>query len=250
MSSKYETGHSKNMANFHTLITYLESQPDYAPDADELKLAALTAFKTEVETASDHLVEVARAMQQIINDRQALFADARDTANRIMNYLESNITDKEAIKDVRTFHNEMKSKPLSRTEIIKDDGTTSEKTYSSNRLSYDSIAEHFHNIVERLKTVPGYAPSDNKIKLATLMTQSEGLLKINKDIASHFVIVTNARDLRNSLMYTDDTGLVDKANRIKKYLKYKFGNKSDQYHFAHNLKYSDKKIRKTDIIDP
>lgn len=248
MASKFETGHFKNLSNFGTLLTYLSSQPTYAPDADELKLPQLQDFLTQMEQATNQLITDAQAAQQLINYRQQTFEQARKLAKKIMLYLESNSTDEAAIKDVRTHYNEMQSKRVTKVQTVNEDGSTSEKSYSSNRLSYTSMAEHFQNMVARLKTVPGYAPSDNTIKIDTLEDHSAALHTANNDIASSLVTVTNTRNTRDQLMYSKNTGLVDLALRIKNYLKYKYGTQSDQYHFANSLKYTRKQIRTNDPL--
>lgn len=248
MASKFETGHFKNLSNFSTLLTYLATQPTYAPDAAELTLPQLQNFLTDMEDATNQLITDAQATQQLINDRQQTFEQARKLAKRIMLYLEANSTDDEAIKDVRTHYNEMQSKKVTKVQTVNEDGSTSEKTYSSNRLSYTSMAEHFQNMVERLKTVPGYAPSDNAIKIDTLEDLSAALHTANNSIATSFVTVTNTRNHRDQLMYSKNTGLVDLAFRIKNYLKYKYGAQSDQYHFANNLKYTRKQVRINDPV--
>lgn len=250
MASKFETGHFKNLSNFGTLVTYLATQPAYAPDAAELTVPQLQDFLANMEDATNQLVADAQAAQQLINDRQQIFEQTRKLARKIMLYLESNITDEAAIKDVRTHYNDMQSKKVTKVQTINDDGSTSEKSYSSNRLSYTSMAEHFQKMVERLKTVQGYAPTDNSIRIDTLEDLSSELHNANSSIAASFVTVTNSRNTRDHLMYGKNTGLVDLAMRIKKYLKYKYGTNSDQYHFAHKLKYTRKQIRINDPVPP
>lgn len=248
MASKFESGHFINLAQFQNLNTYLGSQASYAPDAPEIQLPQLTAFAQEVSTATDLLVQEAATLQQVVNDRQQLFAQSIKVARRVMNYLEATSTNQEAIKDVRVHFTDMLSKKVSKKQIVADDGSVSDKSYSSSRLSYHSIAENFQKMVERLATMPVYAPSDNTVQLATLNTAYASLHNINTQVNNQFVTVTNARNHRDQLMYGKDIGLVDRANRIKKYLKYKYGPQSDQYKFASKLIFRRKQIRTNDPI--
>lgn len=248
MASKFETGHFINLSNFGTLISYLGTQPLYSPDATDLSIAQLTTYKQEVEDATNALVTEAAQLQQVINDRIQTFEQMRKLATRIMRYLEANSLDHEAIKDVRTFYKELQSKALNKKQVINEDGSVSEKTYSSSRLSYHSKAEHFQQMVARLATMPVYNPSDNTISLASLQAMSQTLNNHNAQVNTKYQLVTNARNERDNLMYQKDTGLVDKALRVKKYLQYKYGTQSDQYTYANSLRFTKKQVRKSETI--
>lgn len=248
MASKFETGHFINLSNFGTLIAYLGTQPQYSPDAADLSIASLTDYKDEVENATNTLVTEAAQLQQVINDRVQAFAQMQKLATRIMRYLEATSLDSEAIKDVKTFYKELLSKSLTKKEVINEDGSISEKTYSSSHLSYHSKAEHFQQMIARIATMPVYAPSDNAISIASLQAISQELFNHNQQVNAKYQEVVNTRNNRNILMYQKDIGLVDKAKRIKKYLQYKYGTQSDQYNYANSLKFTKKQVRQQDTI--
>lgn len=248
MASKFETGHFINLSNFGTLISYLNTQPLYSPDAADITLAGLTTYKQDLDDVTNNLVTTAAELQQIINDREQAFTQMRKLVVRIMRYLEANSLDHEAIKDVKTFYKEILGKGTTKKQIVAEDGTVSEKTYSSSRLSYHSKAEHFQQMIARIATMPIYAPSDSAITSANLQTISQGLHTLNQQVNAKYQEVVNIRNNRNLLMYQKDTGLVDKTLRVKKYLQYKYGTQSDQYRYALSLKFTKKQVRIQETI--
>lgn len=248
MASRFETGHFINLSNFGTLLTYLATQPAYLPDAAELKPAALEQYRQEVQTATNALITEAAALQQAVNNRQQLFEQMRKLARRLMRYLEANSTDHEAIKDVSTHYRLLSARPVSRKIVVQEDGTVSEKAYSGSRLSFHSMAENFQKMVERIATMPHYAPTDIRISLPALQARYEELHTTNSAVNTQYQVVHNARYNRDLLMYKKDTGLVDLVRREKKYLQYKYGPASDQYHYANSLRFTRKQLRTGELI--
>jgi hypothetical protein len=249
MASKFETGHFKNMANFNSLISYLQALPNYAPDAQELKLTELVSVQNQAKATTDQLVTTAAALQQKVNDRQQLFDQARKLAVRLMRYLEARFADNEAaLKDVRSHYTNLFSKKVNKKETIAPDGTVSEKTYSSSRLSFDSMAENFQKMVERLSTFHDYTPSEPSLQLLTLKQQYQELMNVNKTVNEQYIVVSNARIARDKMMYDKNTGMVDIAQRIKKYLQYQYGTQSEHTQYADRLKFTRKQIRINPIV--
>lgn len=243
MASKYETGHFKNLSNFSSLISYLDTLSSYAPDATEIQMRSLQTLYDDTKTATDNLVTMSAALQQSINDRQLKFEQMRKLSTKIMKYLEANSTDDEAIKDVLTHYRDLGSKKLSRKETVGADGSVSEKTYSSSRLSFESKAENFQKMVERLATIPGYAPSNVELQIPTLQTVYENLHTINRAVNEEYHEVNQSRTARNQLMYEKNTGLVDIAQRVKKHLQYQYGSTSEQYRHASAIKFTKKRMK-------
>lgn len=246
MSSKFETGHFINLSNFKTLLSYINSLPAYSPDADEIKSTTLTDLCTRVETATNDLIASTSAFQELINDRQRLFAQTMKHASRIVSYLEANISDDAAIKDVKTYYNLLASRKLSRKEKIAADGSISEKTYSTSRMSYHSRAENFQKMVERISTIDGYSPTEAGSSLTALRAAYQALHDMNENVNAEYNKMNMLRNKRDILMYKKDTGLVDSALRVKKYLKFKFGDNSEEYRTSTKLIFRKKQIRIAD----
>lgn len=249
MASRFETGHFINLSNFGTLLTYLATQPAYLPDAAALQLVALEQYRQEVNTATNTLVTAGAVLQQEVNNRQELFEQTRTLARRLMRYLTASSTDHEAIKDVNTHYRMLFARPVSRRIIVQEDGTVAEKAYSGSRLSFHSMAENFQKMVERIATMPHYAPADNSIGLTTLQDRYQELHTTNSGVNTQYQMVHNARYNRDLLMYKTDTGMLALARRVKRYLQYKYGLGSEQYHYANALRFTGKQIRTGELLD-
>lgn len=243
MASKFETGHFKNLANFGTLINYLGTQPTYMPDEVSIQLASLDAQRAEIEMATTNLVAHAAELQVSINTRQQQFAQMRKFATRLMRYLEAIGVDTDTLNDVKTHYKNLSTKKLGRVEKIGEDGSVSEKTYSSSRLSYESMAENFQKMVARIASISNYAPNEQAIQINNLNAQYEQLHNTNEQVNAQFQLVYNTRNLRDQLMYSKGSGLYDIVMRIKKYLQFKYGLQSDQVKYANTLTFTRKQIR-------
>jgi len=243
MASKFETGHFVNLSNFGKLISYLYSLPNYAPDAVELRLPQLENLKTSLEAATQNLVTSAAMLQQNINDRQQLYTQTRKLAMRLMRYLEASSTDHEAIKDVKSHYKLLFAQKLTKISNVAEDGTVSEKTYSSNRLSFDSLAENFQKMYERISIMIDYAPTDNTLQIPNLQQKYQELLTTNTLLNNQYQAVYNARNTRDLLMYQKDTGLVDVAARVRKYVQYQYGFQSEAAQYVKNINFTRKQLR-------
>ena len=62
------------------------------------------------------------------------------------------------------------------------------------------------------------------------------MTKKNQEISDAYTAVDNVRIERNETLYNDSTGLVSRANEVKKYVKSIFGASSPQYAQVSGLK--------------
>lgn len=84
----------------------------------------------------------------------------------------------------------------------------------------------------------GYAPNETALKVATLTTLLADMRTKNTAAINALTPLSNARIARNTILYTDGTGLVDIAGEVKKYVKSVFGGTSPQYKQVSGLKFT------------
>lgn len=228
MSSQSETGHAKNVANLYSLISFVGGYGTaYNPNKPTLQPAVLSAK----HLASDNAVKAVNTGVQphtaAVNARQAAFAPLTKLSTRIINALDVAVDDDAIVKDARTIVNKLMGNRRTPKPIDPISGTST--AYSASQRSFDMRIDHFHKLVQLVKATPAYSPNETELQVTTLETQHAALEAANNAVKDAYTVITNARDQRDTELYTSPTGLVDVAADVKKYVKSVFGADSTQF---------------------
>jgi len=227
----YETGHARNVAQFQQLISFVDSWgAPYAPSNTAIALTALNTKLTDTTIAMDEVGFSLAISKTAINERENTFAGLRKLTTRIINYYESTGADANKIKDVRTLKRKIDGK---RAKQLVDDPSTpedeSQNGISAAQMSYTQLIEHLSGIINILSNDLLYAPTEADLKLTALNTLVTNLKTANNLVIDAITGISNKRGDRNEVMYKDESGLIDLAFTVKKYVKAAFGTDSLQY---------------------
>lgn len=88
---------------------------------------------------------------------------------------------------------------------------------------------------------PSYAPNETELQITSLQAKAQDLRDKNNQVATAYTAVSNARLERNRILYQENTGLVDTALDVKKYLKSLFGASSAEYNQIKGIKFKNEK---------
>jgi hypothetical protein len=88
-----------------------------------------------------------------------------------------------------------------------------------------------------LASEPSYAPNETELQITSLQARAQDLSNKNNQEASADTAVSNARLERNRILYQENTGLVDTALDVKKYVKSLFGASSPEYNQIKGIKF-------------
>ncbi|MEN2434521.1 hypothetical protein AAH994_03830 [Weeksellaceae bacterium A-14] len=116
---------------------------------------------------------------------------------------------------------------------------------SVSRQSYNMLTENFSALLDLVASVPSYTPNETELSVASLTTFRDQLQTENTNVITAEVAYSNARIARDKLLYSKDTGLVDIAFDVKKYVKAIFGATSPQYKQISVIKFTNKQKRLT-----
>lgn len=230
MASTSEVGHAKNVANLHDLMTFVEGyETNYNPNKNSLKLPQLTTLFTESEAALQHVVNKNTAYNTAVNNRVAAFEGLRSLATRMVNALETTDASKETIEDAKGYNRKLQGKRASKRKQPTNPNQEAPKTISSSQQSYDQLIQHFKGLISILKNEPSYAPNETPLTIVTLEDKAANLHDKNHLVADAYTAVSNARMNRDKILYNEDTGLVDTASEVKKYIKSVYGATSPEF---------------------
>jgi len=96
-------------------------------------------------------------------------------------------------------------------------------------LSYDNLVGHVDGYLGVLANISAYKPNEADLKLPALQAFGDDLRAKNDAVSSTFVPLSQARGLRDQLLYQADTSVVNTALLVKEYVKGAFGTQSQLY---------------------
>jgi len=239
MSSTSEVGHAKNVANFQDLITYCTAYGTaYNPSKPALQLTSLNTLLTSAQTELANVTTAKNTFDTITGDRQLAFEPLKSLATKVFNYLSVTDATDQTIADAKTINNKIQGRRSGTvSETAPTEGGTSPNTVSVSRQSYDMLTENFSALIDLVSSVPSYTPNETELTTASLTTFHGNLQTANTNVINAEVAYSNARISRNTVLYSDDTGLIDIASDVKKYVKAIFGATSPQYKQVSGIKF-------------
>ena len=240
MPSTSEVGHAKNVANFADLIAYCTAYgTTYNPSKTALQLPSLNTLLTSAQTEIANVTTAKNAFDTVTGDRQVAFEPLKSLATKVFNFISVTEATDQTIADAKTINNRLQGR---RAETIKEipapEGGTTPNTVSVSRQSYDSLTENFSALIDLVSSIPSYTPNEAELTAASLTTFHGNLQTANTNVINAEVAYSNARISRDNTLYADNTGLVDVASDVKKYVKAIFGATSPQYKQVSGIKFT------------
>lgn len=237
-NSVSETGHAKNVANFQSLIAFVTAYgAAYNPSKNALKLPQLTALATAVQASLGDVVTKNTAFNNKVNERAVVFKNLKTLATRLVNALQITDASSQKVDDAKGFNKKLQGTKSKKTETPNAPNAEVPKTISTSQLSYDQQIQHFAGLISVLKSETTYLPNEADLKVASLTTKQTDLTAKNNAVATAYAAINNSRIARNAILYKEETGLLDIAADVKKYIKSIYGAASPQFAQVSGLKF-------------
>jgi len=230
-----ESGDLKLLANFRKLIDLVSADNQYKPSNAALKPPALESQHATGLAAAHDVPATFVTNMAAISDREAAFGEVNPTMSRLHDLAKASGARGEKITDMNTFKRKLirprKAKP--RAASTSGDAAAAapetDRQRSSAQTSYDNQVGHIRGYLGVLGTIGDYKPNEADLKLAALQAWVDDLQAKNDAVSSTFVPLSQARDLRDRLLYTDENSIVNTALRVKEYVKGSQGTRSGLY---------------------
>jgi len=229
-----ESGDLKLLGNFRKLIDLVSADPNYKPSNASLTPAALNAQHTAGLAAANDVPAKLTLNMTAISDREEAFGDVSPLMTRVHGVAKASGASDAQVEDLNSFKRKLTSKRKAKTkaEVAGAPGagtTESESSRSSAQLGYDNLVGHIRGYLGVLGTMPAYNPNEADLKLLALNLFADGLQAKNDAVSSTFVPLSQARGLRDQLLYQADNSVVNTAALAKQYVKGAFGTQSQLY---------------------
>lgn len=225
MASTSEQGHNRNAANFEKLIIHCVSYgAAYNPSKASLKTAAIQAQATAARNSLTAINVLAPIHKNAVAARITAFQPLPKLITRLSNALKASDTTPEVNDAAATIIRKLQGRRATPKKTNEEKKTAADAGQeivenSTSQLSYDNRLDNFDKLIKMLASIPQYAPNEAELKITTLTSIYNDLKAKNTAVTTAKVPLNNARILRDTLFYKDNTGLVDTANNIKTYIR-------------------------------
>lgn len=236
MTSKSESGHAVNVANFSRIIQYCAAMgADYTPPDSAISVVNLKVAEADMKDCLADFNLKAVPWMLAVNDRELAIAPLNKLLTKVKNLANACDVSQEFKNDVKSIVKEIqgvRAKPKIVTEPGDDKAPTTGtiKNISAAQTGYDNRVQNFDKLIQLLKAEPGYAPLEDELKTATLKDLLTTLNDKNALVASKLPDLDNARVKRDKFLYTKFKSGNELASKVKSYMKAKFGGNSPEYH--------------------
>ena len=242
MSTTFETGHAKNVANFKSLINCLETfGVTYNPAKETLKIPHLNTIFSKAQTDLLNVVDKNTNYNSAVINRSRAFENLQSLSTRLVNALKATDAPPQRVDDAKGFQRKLQGKRATAIPKPIDENQPAPVTISSSQRSYDQQVQHFTGLIAVLKSEVSYKPNENELKIDTLTGMQNDLFEQNNEVSMAHAIITGARIQRNQTFYANNNGLVDIAQEIKNYVKSAYGANSPQYKQLNALRFRKEK---------
>ncbi|RTY87998.1 hypothetical protein [Flavobacterium sp. GT3R68] len=228
--STSEKGHAVNVANLQELIAFVTGLgTTYNPSKPSLKLAQLNTLVTNANAHLANVININVAYNNMVNERVSAFRTLKPLATRLINALDITDATDAKVADAKAYNKKIQG-PTARTRRKLAQATDTESTtISTSQQSYDMQIQHFAGLIATMQSEPSYAPNETDLKIAALVAKHTDLIAKNKAVSSANAKINNARIARDTTLYAPDSGLVDTATEVKKYIKSIYGGTSPYF---------------------
>jgi hypothetical protein len=233
-----ETGIIPNIEHFKTLISSCEGYTTrYQPSNPKLLIPNLQTIHTNAKNAVDEVTTETTPRTNVINARQLLFAQLPPYATRIIAGLSAceKIT-KATIDDAKFYLRKIRGERKSKK--ILNPAPEDPKQISVSQRSYQNQAEFFTKLISFVLSQPTYTPNETELKEPALKAFATSLDNANDDAIEANTPWLNALIARDLILYAPETGLVDIALAVKKYVKSVKDITSEEYALISGLEFT------------
>ncbi len=234
MASTSETGHYKNIANFHQLYTVCNTLgPSYNPSNPLLSITSLNTLHNNALLAYNTSITTKQPYTQAVNARQADFAGMRQTATRVFHAFKITPTvDAALLADLKSILDRIRGERT--TKAVPE----SENAISVSQQSFDMLYSHYSKFIALVMQVPAYSPNEPELQPAQLVTLQNLLLSRNQSVVQASMQYKATVIGRNDLLYREPDGIVPVAKAVKSYIGSAFGTSSEPYRIIKGIRFT------------
>lgn len=243
---KTESGHMKVIGNFRKLIDWVTADENYKPSNAPLKPPAMETQYASALTALEAVAEKHGPYKAALAERKVAFDSLSKKSRQIRNVAKASGASVETLANLDTPLTKLLGERKS--EKIKDDPSPpanapgqpengAGKQHSASQMSFDNRIGNFATLLSVVGTIAAYNPNEADLKLTALQAFADELTAKNNAVNTAFVPLSQARALRDQLLYQGEGSVINVAMLAKAYVKGVLGVSSHLYQQIKGLKF-------------
>lgn len=242
MSTK-QTSIGSNVVNLGELTERVSTfGVKYNPVRSDFTISNLTALKTSAETLAELVKTAENVDNNSIAARTLSFKNNDGLVTRAINSYKISGASEQSIlqaeSKVRIYRNIRVSEKPTAEEIAAAKVEGKELRINVHHNStFDKKIENFADFIDFLDNSSKYRPNETDIAVEGLTAKLTELKIQNSTCSKTSAELDAARMARDTMMFTNGTGMVDIAKGVKQYIKSVFGATSLQYKSISDLKF-------------
>ena len=104
-------------------------------------------------------------------------------------------------------------------------------------MSYDNQIGNVDSLVSLFSNIPSYKPNEAELQVPALQAFATELRAANDAVSTTFVPLSQARGVRDQVLYTNDDSVVNTALLCKAYVSAAFGTQSQLFKAIKGLRF-------------
>jgi hypothetical protein len=214
--------------DLHKLLSGYEA---YTPPREEESLEGFQAFITKLSKSDENVINKVQNYRNISRLRRDTFFNGPGSIKNMIYSLGAVVASQYGYKSSEAAIVESYIDAIRYTKVTKSAASTgtenieTEKSYTLGKQSYATITKSFHNIITLINGFENYKPGNEEYSLEKLNVTYTNLNLLNDTVIQKYSEMVNSRRERKSI-YDE---LKDRVNRIKSYVRSKYGTNSTQY---------------------
>jgi hypothetical protein len=238
MSSSSEVGHSKNVSNLETMISYCTGYGAiYNPSNSDISLSELTTLHDEGKSSVKLVKTTETPFNDVEGQRKLVFKPLKPLSTKVLGSLRSSGAPSTVVADAETINRKIQGKRADNSVVETQVGDAPKDKISVSQQSYDMQIDHLEKLIELADVEPKYNPNEVPLQVTTLTNYKTQLETINTAVKNAYTPYSNAIITRNKKLYNSETGLVARAQLVKNYVKSIFGASSPEYKLINKLNF-------------
>ncbi len=228
MPSANENGFGQKYTKAQGMVEFLNALSSYSPGVTELEPTDIKTFLTTVDSANSDVASKLSDLQTNRDLRVNMFQNGGliKRCGQIRDYIASiHPQHKKALdyKKVQKYVQSLQGKRVTK-KPVNPDGSPG-KTNSTSERSYGAMLKIGKDVLEVIKTVPGYAPTNPELTVANFTTFLTSVDTQNSTVAAKLEAYDNSVETRSTLYKELDK----KVSKVKLSIASQYGKDSNEY---------------------
>ena len=236
MATASENSFGARLRKAQDILTYISSFSNYKPLRQEETVESLTTLINNIINANAEEKSTYHLYSSAVLTRRNAFKNASKSIEKLLSPILGNISalyGRESIeyesvnsivKKIRSTKHPKPTEPSENEKPV--------ETISKSERSYGSITQSFNDIINTISQFSTYEATTEDLKVTNLKLRASELTEHNNLVAKNFQLLTNIRKQRKD--YYND--LAERIQRIKSYVKSKYGFNSNEYSLIKSIK--------------